>query len=206
MTAKIRIATAAILLLLLQNVAEATPWYKSWKWWVGEAVIAGSLAADAHSTVYGISHCPSCKESNSFIGPHPSTLDIASLSAIGFGMETGFHILGRHVLKDDPSPAWQVISYTAIPALNVAIFTPGIIRNYGLSAGKASSSSTAATVILGQVPSRPAQTFTPWGRNLSTRNADHRLGVNSFFLYKAGIQSLGGLSRCKVESRLGGRA
>jgi hypothetical protein len=122
---KTRFVTAILLLLVFQDVAEATPsWYKSWRWWFGEFAIAGSTVALAHSTVYRTSLCGDCG---------PSITKIKTASGIAFGIETVLHASGHHVLSDDDSHAWQVISDVGIPALVVAFFVPSTVHNYNFS-------------------------------------------------------------------------
>src|SRR5260370_1216569 len=98
-----RIALLMATALLSASLAHAEPrpkrWYKDWKWWVGEALIAGIRAADAHSTVTTPSRCPGCIETNLFLGKHPSTGAIVAISTEGFALESALHILTSRMLR-----------------------------------------------------------------------------------------------------------
>src|SRR5260370_25455133 len=87
MSTRGRIALLIATALLSASLAHAEPrprrWYKDWKWWVGEALIAGIRAADAHSTVTTPSPSPRCIETNLFLGNHPTTAAIVAISSAG---------------------------------------------------------------------------------------------------------------------------
>ena len=133
---------AAVLLFGSLSQAEPRPkhWFKDWKWWVGEALIAGIRAADAHSSVTAQANCPACNETNFFLGKHPSTGALAGFAAAGLGIETTFHILSWKNCPDENSRWWRVASYALIPSVDAAVSIPGIVHNYGLSSPQKSSS------------------------------------------------------------------
>src|SRR5215467_3764246 len=110
-------------------------WYKDWVWWVGEGVIAGLQAADAHSTIAARSSCPTCSESNLFLGKHPSNGAIIGVSGLGFGVATGLHVLGWKACPDlnRRSHAWRIACNATVPAIGAGIKIPGIIHNYNLA-------------------------------------------------------------------------
>ena len=119
--------SAAVLVtsLLLGMSTPAKPFYKSKRFWVGEAVIVTMWTLDATSTAAGRKACPTCREHGVLGGG-------ALATAVGMSAETGFHILGHTVLRNDPNRVWRLVGDLAIPAENLAIGLPGIVRNYGL--------------------------------------------------------------------------
>jgi hypothetical protein len=155
-----RIAMLIAAVLLSGSVAHAEPkprrWYKDWKWWVGEALIAGIRVADAHSSVTVRSRCPGCYETNFLLGKHPSTGALVAMSSAGLGVETTLHILSWKYCRNEDSRLWRAVSYSLVPAIT-AVSIPGIVHNYGLTSQPkpAPISSTA----IGQIQLvRPMQT------------------------------------------------
>jgi hypothetical protein len=131
-----RIAVLMATVLLSGSLAHAEPrprrWYKDWKWWVGEALIAGIRAADAHSTVTTHSRCPGCIETNFFLGKRPSTGAVVAISGAGFSLESALHILSWKYCPDERSRWWRAASYALVPGVDAAGSIPGIVHNYGL--------------------------------------------------------------------------
>jgi hypothetical protein len=147
MTTGSRIASLLIVLLLAATSAQGQRrwngkerhWYTDRLWWIGEVVIAGAFAADAHSSSYVRDRCPGCRETNPLLGPHPSNRAIAVDSSLLFGLYTAFHI-GSWKACPDPDwddKAWRVACYTAIPAIVAPLKIRAAIHNYHLAAGSA---------------------------------------------------------------------
>jgi len=134
--------------LLFGSLAHAEPrpkhWFKDWKWWVGEAFIAGIQAADAHSSVAVQANCPACNETNFFLGKHPSTGALAGMAGAGFGIETTFHILSWKYCPDERSRWWRAASYWLVPGAS-ATSIPGIVHNYSLASPPKSSPPSSMT-------------------------------------------------------------
>lgn len=132
---------AAVLLFGSPAHAEPRPkhWFKDWKWWVGEAFIAGIRAADAHSSVTVRANCPACNETNFFLGKHPSTGALAGMAGAGFGIQTTLHILSWKYCPSENSRWWRAATYSLVPGVSAASI-PGIVHNYGLSSPPKSSS------------------------------------------------------------------
>jgi hypothetical protein len=129
---KFKTLCAGLFLLLAATNAEAKPkhWYKDWKWWVGEAVIAGAFVADAHSTSLAQSRHVGI-EGNPFLGPHPDNKAIVGLSLTGFAIETGLYAGCWHFSHDDTKP-WRILGYTGIPVGGVVILGRSAKHNYEL--------------------------------------------------------------------------
>ncbi len=148
-----RVVSILIVLLLAATSLNAQhrwngkekPWYRDWLWWIGEGVIAGAFAADAHSTVLVRDQCPGCKEANPFLGPHASNRAVIVYSGITFGALTGFHILSRKWCPDSngESRSWRAACYTAIPAIAAFRKVPAAVSNYHLAARLGSASTQA---------------------------------------------------------------
>jgi hypothetical protein len=67
---------------------------------LADAVIIAAWSADAASTVNDERNCPSCVETNPFLGPHPSEHQLW-LSAVGIsGVETSLNHLIWHYAPD----------------------------------------------------------------------------------------------------------
>lgn len=130
--------TAVVLAAALAVVptCNAKPFYKSRRWWVGEAVIVGAYVADARSTIVGRRNCPGCAEGSLALSAHPSNNGIIGVALLGIGLESTFHALAHWSLQRD-APAWQFAGDTAIPAENAAIILPGVVHNYRLQSGTA---------------------------------------------------------------------
>ncbi len=117
-------------LFLLAPLAQAKPWYKQKKFWVGAAIIAGCMAADAHSTInarHGL------VETNPALSPHPDVKSVVALSSAGFAVEFTLHALSYHVEEDDPSKTWRFIGHWWSPVAAAAIPGRSAIENYRLN-------------------------------------------------------------------------
>ncbi len=154
-----RIAMMMAAVLLAGSLAEAEPrpkhWYKDWKWWVGEAFIAGIRAADVHSSLTARSRCPVCNETNFFLGNHPSDAALVGVGSAGFGIQTTLHILSWKYCPDENSRWWRTASYSLMPGAAAASI-PGIVHNYGLTSQPKPASPTA--MILGRDQSSISRT------------------------------------------------
>jgi hypothetical protein len=141
-----RIAVLLAAVLLSSSLAHADPrprrWFKDWKWWAGEAFIAGIRAADAHSSVTARSRCPTCNETNIILGNHPSTGALAGMASVGFGVETTLHILSWKYCPNENSRWWRTASYTLVPGIDAAGSIRGIVHNYGLTSYPKTASSS----------------------------------------------------------------
>jgi hypothetical protein len=154
-----RCAAAAILLLVASNRTQAqktevdpsaTPvrsqvwpdrtkiwpkhFYKDRLWWIGEAVIAGLLAADAYSTSVGRSRCPTCVESNILLGPHPTNGQITGATIAFLGVQSGLHAFSWIACPDvnRRSRGWRVACNALVPGIGLAILPRHIIKNFEL--------------------------------------------------------------------------
>jgi hypothetical protein len=129
---KFKAVAVGLFLLIAATNVEAKPkhWYKDWKWWIGEAVIAGAFVADAHSTSMAQSRHIGI-ESSPFLGPHPDNKSIVRLSLTGFAIETGIHAGCWHFSHEDTKP-WRVLGYTGIPLEGVLILGRSAKHNYEL--------------------------------------------------------------------------
>jgi len=162
-----RVASVLVVLLLTASLAQAQyqsegkhrHWYTDWKWWVGEAAIAGLRAADGHSTARARSRCTGCVETNPFLGKHPQNGGIIAISSVGFAIETGLHIASW---KNCPSEsrAWQIACASLAPGIDAAISLRGIVHNYSLgSRPKSVLPSSSSLTRFGQTQFlRPMQT------------------------------------------------
>jgi hypothetical protein len=130
---KLRTLGRAICLLTTAVSAEARPkhWYKDWKWWAGEAVIAGAFVADSYSTSLAQSHHVGI-ETNPLLGPRPNNGAIAGMSLTGFAIETSLHAYLWHSCIDD-TKAWRVTAYTALPTAGVLIIGRSAAHNFTLA-------------------------------------------------------------------------
>ncbi len=122
---------ALLALFLLAPLAQAKPWYKQRKFWVGAAVIAGCMAADAHST---LNARRGLVETNPALGARPDTGSVVALSSAGFALEFTLHALSYHVEEGDPSKTWRFIGHWWSPVAAVAIPGRSAIHNYRLEA------------------------------------------------------------------------
>src|SRR6266404_3715461 len=75
-------------------------WYKDPKWWLGEAIIAAALTADAHSTAY--TRGPGVVETSALLGPYPSNRRIVLYSLSGLALQTTLHASAWHVIHHEP--------------------------------------------------------------------------------------------------------
>jgi hypothetical protein len=119
-------------LLTVTNV-EAKPrhWYKDWKWWMGEAVIAGAFVADGYSTSLAQSRHAGV-ETNPFLGPHPSNRGIVGLSLAGFSVETAMHAACWHYSHDE-NKGWRIFGYTTTPTAAAAVIGRSAAHNFSLA-------------------------------------------------------------------------
>jgi len=130
---------AALLLIPAQLEARPKHWYKDWKWWAGEAVIAAAIAADAHSTA---SRPPGYIESNWAFGRNPSNRRVAGISLGYFGIQTALHAgawhFSHHVPTTDPQIyvedrlGWRIFGYAGVPATVAIINGRAAVKNYKL--------------------------------------------------------------------------
>ena len=154
-----RIAMLMVTVLLAGSLVDAKPspkrWYKDWKWWVGEALIAGIRAADVHSSMLVRSRCPGCIETNPFLGKHPSNGGLIAMGSAAFGIETTLHILSRKYGHDDNSRAWSFASYALVPGADAALSIRVIVHNYSLASKPRPAPSSSMTF------GRPQSTISP---------------------------------------------
>jgi len=124
---------ALLLALSFAGTADARPrhWFTDPKWWLGEVIIASAIAADAHSTADRSRHLV---EGNHLLGGNPSKLRVAGLASLSMGLQTTYHAAAWHysVGDDDPSKAWRLVGYTAIPIVCVSIYGHAAVHNYQL--------------------------------------------------------------------------
>jgi len=202
MTTGSRVTSLLIVLLLAATSAQAQRrwngkerhWYTDRLWWIGEAVIAGAFAADAHSSAFVRDRCPGCRETNLLLGPRPSNRAIAVDSSLLFGLYTAFHI-GSWKACPDPDwddKAWRAACYTAIPAIIGPLKIRAAIHNYNLAAGSASGSTQSLSKnSLGRAQSTSGSITDTGARSWVTK----RYGDRPFFVSK-------GLSGCRAALTL----
>ena len=203
MTTGSRVTSLLIVLLLAATSAQAQRrwngkekhWYTDRLWWIGEAVIAGAFAADAHSSSYVRDRCPGCRETNLLLGPHPSNRAIAVDSSLFFGLYTAFHI-GSWKACPDPDwddKAWRVACYTAIPAIIGPLKIRAAIHNYNLAAGPAPESTQSLSKnSLGQAQSTGRPVIDGGTRSWIAK----RYGDRLFFLSKGPSGCRNNLTLC----------
>ncbi len=188
-TTRSRYAATAILLLMASSMARAQEpeaeltsapartkvwpdrtkiwpkhWYKDRFWWIGEAVIAGILATDAYSTAVGRSRCPTCDESNIFLGKHPTNGQITRASIAFLGIGSTLHAFAWKACPDvnRRSRAWRVVCNAAVPSIGAAVVPPRIIRNFGLKSPAASVSASSSLMMRPEiVDTMPFQSLKP---------------------------------------------
>jgi hypothetical protein len=129
---KLTVVGMTMCLLTAAASAEARPkhWYKDWKWWAGEAVIAGAFVADSYSTSLAQSRRVGI-ETNPFLGPHPNNGAIARLSLTGFAIETTLHAYMWHLSNED-TKGWRAFGYTAVPGAGAVILGRSAAHNFKL--------------------------------------------------------------------------
>lgn len=151
-------------------------WYTDKAWWLGEGVIASIEAGDGYSTAVGLERCPTCRESNFLLGPHPSRSEIIGGSILGFGLRSALHVASWKFCPDPNhrSRVWRMSCDSLIPAITTALTVPAIIGNLGLrSSGStlttaAVKRSQAAGVMSNAVaPSTNGEIVPPFLRNCS---------------------------------------
>lgn len=114
--------------LSLPITASAQPWYKSKKFWAGEAVIGLSIFLDYHSTAMRHGY----PESSPLLGTNPSNGRIAGIGIGDFIFESGIHVASYHLMHNDPNKYWRFAGYTAQPAISFGVHVPAAVHNYGL--------------------------------------------------------------------------
>jgi hypothetical protein len=126
------LAIAAIVLLAVVPV-EASPrhWFTDKKWWVGEAIIATSVALDAHSTCQAVGR--GVETSIAFPGPR-SCGATAGISFGAFGFYTALHAAEWHVGHEDPNRVIRGLTPWMISAAVAPIHLHAAVHNYSLPA------------------------------------------------------------------------
>lgn len=117
--------------LMLPATAAAKPWYKSARWWLGEAVIAAALAADAHSTSRAQ---PFAVERNPLLGHHPSNSQIAGWAIADFALLSTAHAAAWHATREHRK--LRRFAPFAVPAYAAAVNGRAAALNYQLRSGQ----------------------------------------------------------------------
>jgi hypothetical protein len=91
--------------------------WTDWKWWVGEGVIVGAMAADMRSSMLVSMRCPQCTEQNRLLGKHPSAKAQVTLLSVGIVAETGLHIAAWKLGHDDPNRFWRNMARWEVPVI-----------------------------------------------------------------------------------------
>jgi hypothetical protein len=104
-------------------------WYKDWKWWVGEALIVGPIAADMKSSTSVRDRCPLCSETNPLLGRRPSDKRFILFGAGFAATLTASHIVARHYGKDSDEWGARFVSQWAIPVTMAGIETHAAMHN-----------------------------------------------------------------------------
>jgi len=105
-------------------------WYKDKYFWMGTAVIAGAVVADAHSTA---TRPRGAVESNPLLGFHPTTGKIVGVSAANFGINFALHAAAWHESHQDPSQAWRQIGRWGVPVASALTTGRQAALNYELT-------------------------------------------------------------------------
>lgn len=121
------------ILLLVAIPAHASPrhWYADKRWWVGEGIIALSVALDAHSSCLAVNR--GVDTSIAF----PSRRSCGADTGIGLGAfaaYTALHAAEWHFGHDDPSRAIRALTPWMLPAVVAPIHLSAAIHNYMLPA------------------------------------------------------------------------
>lgn len=127
-----QVIAVIVLVIVTASAASAEPrkWYKSGKWWAGEAVIVGALVADGQSTCrmfkYGY------YEANWILhGSRSCGQAVGLLVGVG-ALDTTFHWAGYRLMRNDPSPLWRASQYFVVPAIVAVGHGGAAIHNYRL--------------------------------------------------------------------------
>jgi hypothetical protein len=113
----LRSIAAVITLVLLSIPAQAKPFYKNWKWWIGEAAIGGAISLDVYSTARVVEVCPGCGETSILYAEHPSSAGLVRGGLIDLGIETVFHAGVYHFggeFADEPESTMKYIQWPAV--------------------------------------------------------------------------------------------
>lgn len=100
------------------------------KWWVGEAVILGTLAADGQSTCRAFGQ--GYHESNPILQNTSRCRNVALFVAGAAVAQTVAHLLVHRYSQRIDGKWWHLQGYVAIPAVVVAIHGSAAIHNYTL--------------------------------------------------------------------------
>jgi len=92
---KIKALCLAVLFFALPIEARPRPWYRDWRFWTVEAFHAATIAFDYRARSIISQRCPTCREMNSFLGPHPSNAALARWGTLEFGGYFAWNILSR---------------------------------------------------------------------------------------------------------------
>lgn len=189
-----RVVISLLILILTCSISQANGrqrhWYRDWKWWVGEAIIAGFSFADAHSTARGLPQCPGCFETNPLLGKHPGTARIVAFSTAGFGVESALHILSWKYCPYEESSKRSLICYALVPGEKTALTIPTIIHNYSLGS-KPLPSSSLTSAQQTRPEAFPNISALPPPRNFNTGERDAFLLSSQFSRRGMGPRLLG---------------
>lgn len=139
------VAAIILVLLTLATPAQAAPkhWYKDWKWYAGAALIVASTTVDVHSSCRAFSG--GYYEQNFILRGSRSCGQVAGVAFGTAAFAVGMHALAWHCNSNvgwkcyglnqnegKHKTAWNVITYTAIPAAFGVAHVPVAIHNYRL--------------------------------------------------------------------------
>lgn len=125
-----RAPSAVLAVLLFASPCLAAPhhWYKSGKFWIGEAVIVGSLVADGRSSCVGFSR--GLVEGNPLARGSRSCGEAVSVLALGGAVYTGLHVWAARLNYNEPSRAWRILGAVEVPVTVCAFHCTAAARNY----------------------------------------------------------------------------
>lgn len=109
---------------------QSRPALKDWRWWIGEGIILGAVAADAASSCRFPAH--GYREANPILGPHPSCRDTSLLLTGAAGFYTGLHLLNHWIGRNEDYGPNQWLRYGSVPLAVAAVHGTAAVHNYML--------------------------------------------------------------------------
>jgi hypothetical protein len=123
-----------ILLTAVSCGASPRHWFQDKRWWAGEAIIAGSVFLDAHSTCTRIG-ARGVETSIVFSG-NRSCGASTGIGAGAIGFYTILHATEWHFGHDDPNKVIRALTPWMVPAAIAPIHLSAAAHNYSLKEGQ----------------------------------------------------------------------
>lgn len=112
--------------------------YKDWKWWIGEGIIATSVILDADSTNHVMRNCPMCIEKSFFLTERPSPKRVWLTQLGVLGVYTAIHGLAHYESSPSatwhPNKFWHFAGYLATPVPVAIGHLSAASSNYSIAA------------------------------------------------------------------------